>query len=130
MSGTIENLPPYRIIQIESATHTIGGDVNLLDASDNISLQILDSTTASFSYGPISNWNLGTGDFLGLTLRVTNPANALTPAEVDQFLIDLDSYNFNKGPSSLGLLGGFSRTTASDAAFSNLVGAGVSITIN
>lgn len=72
--------------------------------------------------------------FFALTIVTQNSSYALTSTELDQLLIDLNNSTFPRAigvsKSSLNLSGGFSRTSASDTAFNQLITDGMIINIS
>ena len=127
------------------------GDIGLMDlttlapqiGSPQIGV-VLPNLTASVN-GPLTyttkDWSVTDPTqniFFRLNLNAaSNPGDVLTPTELDQLIIDLDNSSFKRelSPGSpttsrLQLSGGFSRTTASDAAFNQLVADGMFMSIS
>ena len=122
ISGNIQNTR-FRDILI-TGSNTISGDLSLINYFSGVltRLEITGNNT-------IGNYASKSYTGLGQTIIRLNPANAvLTPADVDQLLIDADSASL----SNFGLIltgPGAVSTAASDAAVSNLISNGGTITL-
>lgn len=77
--------------------------------------------------------NLGIADFTGFSIPLNydiNVSSNFTPTQVDQLIIDLDSAGFSAGVILVLSGNGVSRTSASDAAYTNITSGGGTIILN
>lgn len=128
INAPINNMSAYRLIVLNSNNGNYTGNIKEYTADEPFNLTLDECVNLTYT-GVTNNWSLGASDTFTLSLNVSSSLNALSSSDLDDFIIDLDSYTFNKDFSNLLLTGGFSRTAASDTAYNNLIAAGMNINI-
>jgi len=146
ISGTLTNID-YQLT-LNGGIGTITGPVDNYQAPNKIDVNgshsgitlsdfgLIDKTQGKIDFGfqaagfagdltyTAGLWNLGATNKIRISWNSTG--NGMSPAEKDQFLIDLNNSNFDKGPSVISMsTNSLPRTSASDAARAQLIADGV-----
>jgi hypothetical protein len=120
ITGNIDSLASLTsLVSLNVRTNNLSGDIGALAPLSNMTLFVARNCTVGYNSTTLPAW-AGT-----LTLQ----DNAMTATEVDNFLIDLDIAGGSNG--TLNISGtNATRTSASDAAKTSLLGKGWTITVN